>query len=137
MRTCSKIQKYLIAYNFFNIEHNVGMFTSKWSYWWEEFNQIRVFEILVTQFLQLLKMKKNKNFWNLSYPVLTTTQNDEKLHNSDSNSLVILSIWTYHTWRDMYRWDEWNWTEIIETCNENMQQNSEIFNCSWLLWFWL
>ena len=104
-----------------NFDHNIGMFTSKWSYWWEEFNQIRVFEILVTVFLQLLKMKKNKNFWNLSYPVFTTTQNDEKLHISDSNSLVILSIWTYHTWRDMYRWDECNWTEIVENCNENMQ----------------
>ena len=74
--------------------------------------------------------------WNLSYPVLTTTQNDEKLHIFDSNSLVIVSIWTYHTWREIYRWDEHNWTEIIENCNENMQQNSEIFNCSQLLWFW-
>ena len=70
-------------------------------------------------------------------PVLTTTQNDEKLHIFDSNSLVILSIQTYHTWRDMYSGDECNWLEIVEACNENMQQNSEIFNCSQLLWFWL
>ena len=34
-----------------------------------------------------------KYFSNLSYPVLTTTQNDEKLHIFDSNSLAILSIW--------------------------------------------
>ena len=72
------------------------------------------------------EIQLNKNFWNLSYPVLTTTQNVEKLHIFDSNSLVILSIWTYHIWRDLYRWDECNWIEIIETCNENMQQNSEI-----------
>ena len=75
----------------------------------------------------------NKNFCNFSYPVLTTTQNDEKLHIFDSNSLVILSIWTYHTWREKYRWDEHNWTEIVENCNENMQQNKEIFDCLQLL----
>ena len=74
----------------------------------------------------------NKNFSNLSYPVLTTTHNDEKLHIFDSKSLVMLSISTYHTLRDMYRWDECNWTEIIEICNKNMQQNSEIFHCSQL-----
>ena len=78
-------------------------------------------------------IQQNKNFWNMSYPVLTTTQNDEKLHIFDSNSLVILSIWTYYTWRHMYRWDECNWTEIVETCNENKQQNWEIFDCSQLL----
>ena len=83
------------------------------------------------------EIQLNNNKWNLSYPVLTTTQNDEKLHSFDSNSLVILSIWKYHTWRELYRWDQCNWTEIIETCNDNMQQNSEIFNCSQLLWFWL
>ena len=44
-----------------------------------------------------------KNFSNLSYPVLTTTQNDEKLHTFDSSSLVILSVWAYYAWRDMYR----------------------------------
>ena len=44
-----------------------------------------------------------KNFSNWSYQVLTTTQNDEKLHILDSNSLVILSIWAYYAWRDMYR----------------------------------
>ena len=58
----------------------------------------------------------NKNLWNLSYPVLTTTQSDQKLHIFDSKSLVILSIWTYHTWRELYRWDECNWTENVETC---------------------
>ena len=42
-----------------------------------------------------------KNFSNLSYPVLTTTQNDDKLHIFDSNSLVILSIWPYYAWRDI------------------------------------
>ena len=78
----------------------------------------------------------NKNFWNLSYQVLTTTQNDEKLHIFNSNSLVILFISIYHTWKHVYRWDECNWTEIVENCNENKQQNWEIFNCSQLLWFW-
>ena len=133
MRTCSKTQKYLIVHNFFDFDCNISILHLIILYWWEEFKQIRVFEIWVTKFLQILKMKENKNFWNLTYPVLTTTQNDEKLHIFDSNSLVILSIWTYHTWRDMYRWDECNWTEIVETCNENMQQNSEIFDCSQLL----
>ena len=31
------------------------------------------------------------------------TQNNEKLHILDSNSLVIISIWAYYTWRDGYR----------------------------------
>ena len=44
-----------------------------------------------------------KNFSNWSYPVLTTTQNDEKLHIFYSDSLVILSIWAHYAWRDMYR----------------------------------
>ena len=39
----------------------------------------------------------NKNFSNLSNPVLTTTQNDKKLHIFYSNSLVIISIWAYNT----------------------------------------
>ena len=43
------------------------------------------------------------SFSNWSYPVLTTTQNDEKLHIFYSNSLVILSIWAHYAWRDMYR----------------------------------
>ena len=73
--------------------------------------------------------------WNLSYSVLTTTQKDEKLHVFDSNSLVLLSIWIYHTWREMHRRHECNWTQIIDNCNEKKQQNSEIFNCSQLLYF--
>ena len=48
-----------------------------------------------------------KNFSNWSYPVLTTTQNDEKLHIFYFDSLVILSIWAHYAWRDMYRWGEW------------------------------
>ena len=39
----------------------------------------------------------NKNFSNFIYPVLTTTQNDKKLHIFDFNSLVIFSIWAYYT----------------------------------------
>ena len=77
MRTCNKTQKYLIAYNFFNFDRNIGMLYLK--------------IILLKRGIQL-----NKNFWSLSYPVLTTTQNDKKLHIFDSNSLVILSIWTWH-----------------------------------------
>ena len=38
-----------------------------------------------------------KNFSDLTYPVLTTTQNDEKLHIFNSNSLVIISVWAYYT----------------------------------------
>ena len=110
---CSKTQKYSIAHNFFNFDHNIGMLHLKM--------------IVLMRGIQL-----NKNFWNLSYPVLTTTQNYEKLHIFDSNSLVILSIWTYHTWRDMYRWHQCNWTQIVENCNENKQQNSEKFDCSQL-----
>ena len=77
MRTCNKTQKYSIAHNFFNFDRNIGMLHLKM--------------IILIRGIQL-----NKNFWNLSYPVLTTTQNDKKLHIFDSNSLVILSIWTYH-----------------------------------------
>ena len=55
------------------------------------------------------------------YPVLTTTQNDEKLHIFYSDSLVILSIWAHYVWRDMYRWGECIWTGVIEDWNENMQ----------------
>ena len=44
----------------------------------------------------------NKKFSNLSDPVLTTAQNDKKLHIFDSNSLVILSIWAYNTQGDIY-----------------------------------
>ena len=40
-----------------------------------------------------IQLKKKFSNWN--YPVLTTTQNNEKLHIFYSNSLVILSIWTY------------------------------------------
>ena len=62
-----------------------------------------------------------KNFSNWSYPVLTTIQNNEKVHTFDSNSLVILSKWVYYAWRDMYRWVECIWTGIIENWNKNMQ----------------
>ena len=84
MRTCNKTQKYLIAHNFLNFDSNIGMLNLKM--------------IVLMRGIQL-----NMYFCNLSYPVLTTTQNDKKLHIFDSNSLVILSIWTYHTSRDMYR----------------------------------
>ena len=83
MRTCSKTQKYWIAHNFFNFDRNIGM--------------LHLISIILMRGIQL------KNFSNLSYPVLTTTQNDEKLHIFYSNSLVILSIWAYYAWRDMYR----------------------------------
>ena len=114
MRTCSKTQRYLIVHNFFDFDRNIS-----------------ILHLIMT--VLVIEIQLNKNLWNLSYPVLTTTQNDEKLHIFDSNSLVIVSIWTYHTWREMYRWDECNWTEIVETCNENMQQNWEIFDYSQLL----
>ena len=113
IRTTSKIQKYSIAHNFFKFDHNIDMLHLKM--------------IMLIRGIQL-----NKNFWNLSYLVLTTTQYDKKLHDFESNSLVILSIWIYHTWRNMHRWHECNWTQIVDNCNENMQQNSEIFNCSQL-----
>ena len=84
MKTCNNTQKYLIAHNFLIFDHNIGMLHLKM--------------IVLMRGIQL-----NKNFSNLSYPVLTTTQNDKKLHIFDFNSSVILSIWTYHTCRDMYR----------------------------------
>ena len=77
-RTCSKTQKYLIAHNFFNFDLNIGMLHLKM--------------IILMRGIQL-----NKNFLHLSYPVLATIQNDEKLHIFDSNSVVILYIWVYHT----------------------------------------
>ena len=78
MRTCSKTQKYSIAHNFFNFYHNIGMLHLKL--------------IVLKRGIQL-----TKHFSHLTYPVLTTTQNDEKLHILDSNSLVIISIWAYYT----------------------------------------
>ena len=78
MRTCSKPQKYSIAHNFFNFDHNIGMLHLKL--------------IVLKRGIQL-----NKNFPYLTYPVLTTTQNNEKLHIVDSNSLVNISIWAYYT----------------------------------------
>ena len=59
MRTCSKTQKYSIAHNFFNFDCNIGMLHLK--------------SIVLMRGIQL-----NKNFSNLSSPVLTTTQNDKK-----------------------------------------------------------
>ena len=73
MRTCSKTKKYWIAHNFFNFDRNIGM----------------LFLILI---VLMRGMQLKKNFSNLSYPVVTTTQNVDKLHIFDSNSLVILSI---------------------------------------------
>ena len=85
MRMCNKTQKYSNAHNFFNFDSNIGM--------------LHLEMIILMRGIQL-----NKNFLNLSYPVLATTQNDKKTaHFLDSNSLVILTIWTYHTSRDMYR----------------------------------
>ena len=78
MRTCNRTQKYSNAHNFLNFDSNIGMLHLKM--------------IVLMRGIQL-----NKYFSNLSYPVLTTTQNNKKLHIFDSNSLVILSIWTYHT----------------------------------------
>ena len=72
MKACSITQKLLIAHNFFNCNCNIGMLHLK---------------ILVL----MRGIKLNKN------PVLTTTQNDEKLHIFDSNSLAILFIWAYYT----------------------------------------
>ena len=84
MKTCNKTQKYWIAHNFFNFDRNIVM--------------LHLLSIVLMRGIQV-----KKNFSNLSYTVLTTTQNDEKLHIFDSNSLVILSIWAYYAWRDMYR----------------------------------
>ena len=61
MRTCSKTQKYSIAHNFFSFDRNIGM--------------LHLVSIVLMRGIQL-----KKNFSNWSYPVLTTTQNDEKLH---------------------------------------------------------
>ena len=83
MRTCSKTPKYWITQNFFNFDHNIDMLHLKM--------------IVLMRVIQL-----NKNFSNLSNPVLITTENEKKLHIMDSNSLVILYVWTYNTQRDMY-----------------------------------
>ena len=61
MRTCSKTQKYSIAHNFFSFDRSIGM--------------LHLVSIVLMRGIQL-----KKNFSNWSYPVLTTTQNDEKLH---------------------------------------------------------
>ena len=84
MRICSKTQKYSIAHNFFSFDRNIGM--------------LHLVLIILMRGIQL-----KKNFSNWSYPVLTTTQNDEKLHIFYSYSLVILSTWAHYAWRDMYR----------------------------------
>ena len=60
MRTCSKTQRYWIAHHIFNFDHNTGMLHLKM--------------LVLMRGIQL-----NKIFSNLSYPVLTTTQNDEKI----------------------------------------------------------
>ena len=84
MRTCNKTQKYSIAHNFLNFDCNIGMLHLK--------------SIVLKRGIHL-----NKNISHLTYPVLTTTQNDKKLHIVDSNSLVIISIWAYYTIKDGYR----------------------------------
>ena len=60
MRTCSKTQKYSIAHNFFSFDRNIGM--------------LHLVSIVLMRGIQL-----KKNFSNWSYPVLTATQNDEKI----------------------------------------------------------
>ena len=111
---------------------------------WEHAVKLRNIGLLITSLILLITIymlhlisiklitgiQQKKNFSNLSYPVLTTTQNDEKLHIFDSNSLVIFSIWPYYAWRDIYRWVECIWRGVIENWNENMQYNSEILDCS-------
>ena len=91
-----------MSHNFFNFDHNIGMLNLKL--------------IVLKRGIQL-----NKNFSHLTYPVLITTQNDEKLHIVDSNSLVIISIWAYYTLKDGNRWDECILTEVLENWKENMQ----------------
>ena len=63
----------------------------------------------------------NTNFSNLSNPVLTTTQNEKKLHIFDSNSLV--SFLYGHIIHDVTCTNEMNVSdqESIENWNENMQ----------------
>ena len=77
---CSKTQKYSIAHNFFSFVRNIGM--------------LHLVSIVLMRGIQL-----KKNFSNWSYPVLTTTQNDEKLHIFYFDSLVILSMWAHYAWR--------------------------------------
>ena len=170
MRTCSKTQKYWIAHNFFNFDHNNRHVAphfdcidesnpteeeffkfelpsshnySKWwqitHFWFQFFShpfymailcmerhiqmnwmylnrsnrklkwkhavKLRNIGLLITSLiliitiymLHLISIKLitgiqlKKNFSNLSYPILTT-HNDDKLHIFVSNSLVILSI---------------------------------------------
>ena len=102
---------------------------------WEHAVKLRNIQLLITSLgfvrnigmLHLVSIvlmrgiQLKKNFSNWSYPVLTTTQNDEKLHIFYFDSLVILSIWAHYAWRDMYRWGECIWTGVIENWNENMQ----------------
>ena len=59
MKDTVKLQKYWITHNFFNFDRNIGMLPLKM--------------IVLKRGIQL-----NKNFSNLSNPVLTTTQNDLK-----------------------------------------------------------
>ena len=71
---------------------------------WEHAVKLRNIQLLITCLifdrtigmlhLKLIILKRgiqlNKNFSHLTYPALTITQNDEKLHILDSNSLVII-----------------------------------------------
>ena len=58
----SKTQKYWIAHNFFNSDHNMGILD------------------LISIVLMSRSPTGEEFFSNLSYPILTTVQNDEKLH---------------------------------------------------------
>ena len=60
----------------------------------------------------------NKNFSNLSYSVLTTTQNEKKVHIFDSNSLAHAHIIHEGTFTNEVNVSE---QESIENWNENMQ----------------
>ena len=102
MRTCSKSQKYSIAHIFLNFDCNIGMLhlkskTQKYSIAHNFFNFDHNIGMLHLKSIVLKRgIHLNKNILHLTYPVLTTTQNDVKLHIVYSNSLVIISIWAYY-----------------------------------------
>ena len=76
MRTCSKTQKYSIAYNFFTL-----------------------YIVHCTLYLKSIVLKRgiqlNKNFPYLTYPVLTTTQNNEKLHIVDQKYTIAHNFFNF------------------------------------------
>ena len=85
MRTCSKSQKYSIAHNFLNFDCNIGMLhlkskTQKYSIAHNFFNFDHNIGMLHLKSIVLKRgIHLNKNILHLTYPVLTTTQNDEKI----------------------------------------------------------